>query len=92
VSATATMDRSDGPRLVGTSTAAPSSSVDAVSLDNLPETVLEAIREIRAVRYRYVRALSSGDRRLLAAAEHLDARHIDLQAQVDASGRDRPSG
>ena len=52
-------------------------------LDELPETVLDALREIGQVREDHLKNLSLGDRRLLAACERLRARYIDLQAQID---------
>jgi hypothetical protein len=64
-----------------------------ISLDELPAEVLHALRDIRDAREMQLKKLSAGHRRLLAAAEHLIARHIDLMAQIDGNGfSDRREG
>lgn len=80
----------DRPHLVGPAIGVP--ALNPLSLDNLPDAVLAALREIRDIRDRHVRNLSVGDRRLLAAAERLQAHHIDLQAQIDSNGKDHSAG
>jgi hypothetical protein len=79
----------DRPHLVAAPNGVP--ALDPLSLDNLPDAVLAALREIRHIRDKHVNNLCVGDRRLLAAAERLQAHHIDLQAQIDANGADHRS-
>jgi hypothetical protein len=69
---------------VGSSASSETEGFTSVTLDDLPPAVVTALREIRDVRDDHLRRLSLADRRKLAAAEHLQARHIDLQAQIDA--------
>lgn len=59
-----------------------------LTLDDLPDSVLEALREIGQVREEHVKNLSVGDRRVLAACERLRVRYIELEAQIDG-GRKR---
>ena len=65
-------------------TNSPGEPAQETAFETLPEPVLDALRDIRRVRDDHIHKLSAVDRRKLAAAEHLIARHIDLQAQIDA--------
>lgn len=57
----------------------------AIPFATLSPPVLFALRAVRRVRDEHIRALTSRQRRELAAAERLTAQYIDLQAQIDAS-------
>ena len=80
-------DRDRGVLVLEPSARAASQDRRELPLDELPESVLDALREIGAVREDHLKQLSAGERRVLAACERLRARYIDLQAQIDAGGK-----
>jgi hypothetical protein len=85
---------SDRLHVLGSSPAqaAVAAQSEPISLDGLPNSVLRALREIRRTHDDEVRKLSAGERRLLAFAEHVIARHLDLQAQIDQADQEDRDG
>jgi hypothetical protein len=57
-----------------------------VSRQVIPEVVLYALRELRAVREEHARKLSASDRLILAECLDLQARYLSLEARIDAAG------